>query len=357
MAVSDRVKGVAMLALLLGLPGCRSRDDQPAARGATAASASGDSSVHEAAGADSAAHADAAGPVHVVMRNVFFHLPHDIELRIRSAVGTVRAASESQMILFDDPSSFVVRIDTGEVALSMEALGRLMNDWVFAYDGAPLRELRFEARGEGLRLRGKLDAFIDVSFEIDATPAMTPEGEIRMHPDRIRTGGAIGSAIRSLLGLDLDEVVDLEGARGIRAEGNDLFLDPGELLPPPRIEGHIVEIAVEDDVLVQRFETPSSRAGQADNGELSSNDAGRGPPAPDAATDGNYMHFTGGTLGFGKLRMVDADLRVIDMDADDPFDFSIEHYQEQLIAGLSRTTPRLGLDVWMPDLDDLRRPQ
>jgi hypothetical protein len=68
----------------------------------------------------------------------------------------------------------------------------------------------------------------------------------------------------------------------------------------------------------------------------------------------NFMRFDGGTLAFGKLTMSDAILVVIDQDPDDPFDFGIVDYASQLVAGYSRTRPDLGLDVWMPDLDDVR---
>lgn len=288
-----------------------------------------------ASGPDSLA---AEAPTHASMRHVLFHLQRDIILDIDWVEGELRPTSDEDPIVFDDPGSFSMYIDSGEIALSMSALERLMNEWVFAYDDAPLEDLEFEVKDGKLRLNGKLDKLIDIPFEIDASPTMTADGEIRIHPDRISTAGAVGNAIRKLLGLDLEEAVNLEGATGVRAEGNDLFLDPSRLLPPPRIEGRIAEIVVRGGKLVQRFGTDTAAV---DNGAESED-------------TGNYMHFVGGTLGFGKLRMLDADLRVIDMDADDPFDFSLADYQDQLIAGLSRTTESLGLDVYMPDLDDLR---
>jgi hypothetical protein len=65
------------------------------------------------------------------------------------------------------------------------------------------------------------------------------------------------------------------------------------------------------------------------------------------------LHFYGGTLHFGKLYMTDAELLVVDMDPDTPFDFDNDHYQRQLIAGHSRTLPSLGLEVYMPDAGTL----
>jgi hypothetical protein len=74
--------------------------------------------------------------------------------------------------------------------------------------------------------------------------------------------------------------------------------------------------------------------------------------APDSAAT-NYMYFRNGTLQFGKLFMVHADMQVIDLSPEDAFDFDIGHYHEQLVAGYHRTTPNDGLLVFMPDLSKM----
>jgi hypothetical protein len=64
---------------------------------------------------------------------------------------------------------------------------------------------------------------------------------------------------------------------------------------------------------------------------------------------GNYIWFHGGTIRFGKLTMSDADLRLIDMQPADPFDFYSAKYDAQLVAGYSKNTPQHGLRTYMPD--------
>jgi len=44
--------------------------------------------------------------------------------------------------------------------------------------------------------------------------------------------------------------------------------------------------------------------------------------------------------------MHDADLIMIDMDPADPFDFSFDHYQDQLVAGYTKSTPQYGLRTY-----------
>ena len=58
-----------------------------------------------------------------------------------------------------------------------------------------------------------------------------------------------------------------------------------------------------------------------------------GAPPP---TQGNYMAYRGAQLRFGKLTMAETDLVLIDLDPEDPFDFSLEHYKEQVGAGMRK---------------------
>jgi hypothetical protein len=55
--------------------------------------------------------------------------------------------------------------------------------------------------------------------------------------------------------------------------------------------------------------------------------------------------------------MTATDLELVDMDPSDPFDFSVEHWNDQLVAGYSKTTAARGLKAHMPDYNDLGRPR
>jgi hypothetical protein len=41
------------------------------------------------------------------------------------------------------------------------------------------------------------------------------------------------------------------------------------------------------------------------------------------------------------------------MNAKDPFDFYLDHYKEQLVAGYTKETSNFGLRVYMPDYNKL----
>jgi hypothetical protein len=67
----------------------------------------------------------------------------------------------------------------------------------------------------------------------------------------------------------------------------------------------------------------------------------------------NFLALKGGTLGFGKLTMHHVDLIMIDASKDAWFDLDLVNYQAQLVYGYTRMTPQAGLQIFMPDLDEL----
>jgi hypothetical protein len=110
---------------------------------------------------------------------------------------------------------------------------------------------------------------------------------------------------------------------------------PDRLIARPRISGRLTQIRVEPDRIVEIFGTEPAHG-------------------PDRVAR-NYMYYRGGALRFGKLTMNDTDLRLVDEDPRDPFDFSPADYLKQLTAGYSKSLPSGGLRTFMPDLDEAGR--
>lgn len=292
--------------------------------------------------ADTAPIARRAGADTVVrarFQNVRFHMWPGVALSLEPLIGRMHSTRSDHVVSFDDKTSFVLAIDTGRVGLSVDDLSRLMNTYVFAYRDAPLKGLSFETDGDHLIQRGVLHKVVDIPFEMKAEVSATAGGEIRVHPVSMKICSIPGQGLMEALGITLAKLLDLRRAKGVRVVGNDLLLDPTKLLPPPAISGHLVAASVEPGRLLQIF-------GMAND---------RGPVAslePDTAA-ANYMLFRGGTLEFGKLFMVHAEMEIVDMAPQDVFDFDISHYHEQLVAGYHRTLPNEGLLVFMPDLAKL----
>jgi hypothetical protein len=67
------------------------------------------------------------------------------------------------------------------------------------------------------------------------------------------------------------------------------------------------------------------------------------------------MFYRGGTLRFGKLLMLDADMQIVALRPAGFFGFDLDRYKQQLVAGYSKTLPDAGLLVYMASVETLSR--
>jgi hypothetical protein len=281
------------------------------------------------------------GPVEAEMRNVLFHVDDQVVLRIEHLRGVLRPTARDAPPWFEDPESFVLVIDTAEVSITPLSLSTLLNKYVFNYKGSPLRQLEVTIDEGQLKQRGILHKGVDLPFAIKADVTPTADGRLRLHPTSVKVMGIGMRHLMRLFGLELDNLVKVRAGRGVEIDGNDFLLDPGGLLPPPRIAGRVVGVGIAHGEIRQIF-------GGSDRRERIPRLHPADPSAP------NYMFYRGRVLRFGKLTMADADLQIVDADPKDPFDFYLSHLNDQLVAGESRNQPDLGLKTIMPDYNDLR---
>jgi hypothetical protein len=279
------------------------------------------------------------GPVEAQFRNLEFHVDSGVVLHIRWLRGELARTHDDVPPTFDDPRSFVFRTKAAVVSLPPDGLARLMNEYVFNYADAPLRNLKITIAGDRLKQEGTLKKGVGIPFELEGVLSATPDGMVRLHSSKIKSAHLPVKGLMDLLGVKLASVVNVNQSRGVRVEGDDLFLNPAAMLPPPRIEGKVSAARIENGQVVLEF------GNDEDDHPLSL-------PDPGAR---NYMYFRGGTLRFGKLTMADSDLEIVDMDPSDPFDFDLSQYSRQLVAGYSKTTSTGALITFMPDLHRLGR--
>jgi len=271
-------------------------------------------------------------PVGIEMRNVRLHVAPDAILEVKFLSGSLNSVS-SHPPVFDDQHSFSMSVTDGEMAIDAASLTALVNR-AFDYKGSALSDLRVSFDEGHLVQRGTLKKGVSVPFSIVADVSTTDTGLLRVHPVKVKTAGVPTTKLMSLFGVELDDILKGRPERGITFRDNDLFLDSGRMLPAPETRGKLTKAFVRGDRLVQVF--------------------GRGAAAYSKGS-GNYIWFRGGTIRFGRLTMSDADLKLIDMDAKDPFDFYSAKYSEQLVAGYSKNTPQQALRTYMPDFNDLKK--
>ncbi len=270
--------------------------------------------------------------VQVQMRHTDFHVDSSIVLRIDFLRGELQRTSAEHAPYFDDKNSFTLAIDSARIAIAPRTLGDLLNRYTFAYPGSPLRRLTVSVEKGQIKQQGTMRG---ISFTILGDLTLTPKGELRLHPSSVKVVGVGVGGLMKFFGLHLEKLVKLHGVRGVRIDKDDFYLDPPNLLPPPLVKGRVGGVQVSDTAMALTFQP---------------NDSGGVKlltiPDPKAR---NYMFYRGGVLRFGKLTMHDADLLIVDAEPEDPFDFFLDHYNAQLVAGYEKNTPDHGLIVFMPD--------
>jgi len=145
-----------------------------------------------------------------------------------------------------------------------------------------------------------------------------------------------GTTLMRALGLHLDRMMDLSGARGVTVKGDDLYLEPLRILPDPTVDGKLTSVRIEGPLLIQEF------ARTADDTIFTTY------AKPDSGSR-NFIYFRGGQLRFGKLTMDDTDLLIHDADEADPLDLYFADYNRQLVAGHTSNLANYGLRTWMVD--------
>lgn len=273
--------------------------------------------------------------VQVEMRNVMYHYTGNVAVHIRNLHGELVPVGNNEVPVFDDKGSFRLKIDAAEIAISPDAMANVLNSYVLARRDSPIKNVSITIESDKLKIKGKLHNKGDIPFETQSTISATSEGKIRLHTEKVKALHLPVKGVMDLFGIDMADLIKNGKIQGIQSEKDDLILDPQQILPQPRIEGKVSSVKLQNNSIVQLFGEPGK--------------TGARPPV-----NGNFMAYKGNRLRFGKLLMTDTDMILIDMDPKDPFDFYLDRYKEQLVAGYTKTTPAFGLRVYMRDLNKLQ---
>ncbi|HZQ23097.1 MAG TPA: hypothetical protein VFA89_09875 [Terriglobales bacterium] len=271
--------------------------------------------------------------VHVEMKNIVYHFTQPIAVGIPWLQGEVVPTRTSSIPVFDDANSFRFKLVYAEFRVKSDILSAVLNQYVFAAPDAPLKAISILNDGDMLKIKGKLHQKNDVPFETRGKLAPTPDGRIRLEVEKAKAGALPVKGLMDLVGLKVADLINTRKVAGVQSDGNALIFDPEQIFPPPHIEGKVTGLRLEADEIVLVFGVKPQKAISGERG--------------------NYMAYRGGALSFGKLTMRDADMVLLDMNPEDAFDFYLDRYKDQLIAGYSKTTSDFGLRVYMRDFNKL----
>jgi hypothetical protein len=324
---------VAALGLLLGLAACSKKSQPPAANSTAPLTPA---TVPAATAPAPEPPAKASGGVKAEMRNVMFHLTPHAAAHLQILSGELWPTGKNEMVVFDDKTSFEVRVNNGTVSISPEALSDVMNQYVFARNDAPLKDLAVSIENNRLIIKGKLHTKKDIPFATAGNLSVTSDGRIRVNTEKITAMKVPVKGMMGLFGIELAKIVNTSKIPGMDTDKNDLLMDLGSLLPPPHIRGKLTGVRLEKNAILATF---------GDGGKS------LGPPKE----KGSYMALAEGSVRFGSMVMEPTNLMVLDLDEAATLEWNQDHYKEQLVAGYSKITSSFGLRAYVKDYSKLGR--
>ena len=276
-----------------------------------------------------------AEPVQIAIKNVMYHYSAPIAVHIAQAQGELLPTKPGGAVIFDDKSSFVLSLNYAEASITCNSLARVLNENVFSAANAAIKNLTIENKNNQLIITGKLHEKGDLGFETTGTLIVESDGRIRLHTEHFKAAHLSLKGLFDALGMDVARAIDAKKIPGVSTDKDDLILNPTEMLPLPSIKGQVTAVRLQDNEIVLIFGAPQPE-----------NFAAKQP--------GNYIALRHGSVQFGKLAMRNSDVIMIDADPRDPFDFFLDRYQDQLIAGYSKSTPEFGVRAYVPDYNKIR---
>ena len=273
-----------------------------------------------------------SAPTAVYAHNLMLRKGPDFRIYVRWLRGDLVRTRQNVNPTFDDPESFRIDVKTGIIRANIGDIGNFLNAGGVA--NSPLRDITLLAEDDHIKLKGTLHKLISMPVELLGSVAATPDNRIQVHVTKL---SVLKVPLKGLLGglnIGVSDLFHPKGIPGIEVSGNDIFFDTLKLLPPPHIHGQLTKV---------RVVTP-------DIEEVYGN-------AEEAVTRfeqwRNFLRLNDGTIDFGKLTMHHVDITMVDLSDDAWFDLDLNNYQNQLVNGYTRMTPEAGLQIFMPDLDNL----
>ncbi len=280
------------------------------------------------------ANGNAPNSPRVEMANVLFRYSPQLSIHVIRLRGQLLPTDGRSVPSFNDAASFVLATDAAEIRLTTAQLSGLMNSWLLSSPKAQLKNIQIGAEGDHLLIQGTMKKGVPVPFRAEGRPAISGDNRIRITIQHIKAAHLPVKGLMDALGMSMDDLVGQKGLKGMSVEGDSFLIDPQTAFPPPQIRARISSVQVAQGELVLTF--------------------GQGAPKTSHPPAKNYIYLRGGSIKYGREEMSDADLLMIDSTPADPFDFYLNKYWCQMVAGHIRVTPDQALRIDVPDFAKLR---
>ncbi len=345
---------------------------------------------------DTSAAEAAAGSIHIRLRNVRFKWSPRVW--IETGEMALRAVPvHGGVCNFDDLESFRLTLQQSSVDIRPDVLAGMFNESVFNYPGARVRDLSVSiepddddrnridrkndptpgtkqdgkdakhdkdakdardakhdrdekdakddqkgkeliangnsegAKGPFVVLSGKANMIAWIPFKMYTRLGVDPKtNTMVISIDHLKIFGHLpATKLLHLAPFRLDKIVAIPPNQSLFVNGNEMMVKPFALFPPPRISGQLADVKVFPNFIRIGF-------------------AGAPVAAPKSDAK-NYVYLSGGVCQFGKFRMEDTDVLIVDAKQSDIFSFSIAHYADMIKKSRIDVRELRSVAVVMPD--------
>lgn len=270
-------------------------------------------------------------------RNVDFRFTGDIGFHVPRLSVTLKPDNPSSPVIFDNPSSFTIVAHKGTVRLDPKQLTALMNDYVFAYSGSPLRKLKVSVGKGTITLKGELHKGVWLPFSMQGPLKLKQHNRLLFKPQKVGVAKIPTGKLLKISPAKMDDFITIQ-RDNVRLIGNAVFLYADKLFPPPKLKIHITGIKLTHRGLILHLDDGKSPAQ---------------PTLPFPAR--SYMLVDGGDVKFERSVVLNALIEIVNANSrsGNDLDFCLYRYQDQLAQGRLRVRSDGAIHAFMRNYTQL----
>jgi hypothetical protein len=275
------------------------------------------------------------------MQSVLLRVMNDVVLQVDSLDGVLMPSRKNEVVSLDDKNSFSLKVQNATTSISSTGLAALANNFILPRAKTPLKNLSVTFNpDQSIQVKGDFHKLVDVPFSGTASLHVTPDGNMRMHLSNLTVAGVIHQDVLNSLGIKVSSVAEPKRKQSFKIVGNDIIFPIDQMFPPPHVSGQLHDINISGNQLNMIFGT-----------DKQPHDLEQSRAEKPSITSGSYIYFRGGTMKFALLTMSPVNLELVPLKPDlhKRFEFSVDQYYQQLVAGYSKSLPNKGLLVYMAD--------
>ncbi|MGJ4786823.1 hypothetical protein [Leptospira koniambonensis] len=271
----------------------------------------------------------------LILKNVRFYWQKDIFVEA-DRLSLEAIPKYGEILLFDRPDHFTLKILNGNIKISFESLEKLINGRLFSFPESTLRKIKLHPIFHNgiwkLKISGEVKLVVWVSFDGIATVKIDPEsGKILVENESVRA--LLNPYTKELLntvGVSIEDLVRFPKGKGLVFYGNKVFFEPFSVFPDPGVEGKIKELKLDENALDIEFITEQE------------------VPSPKTNSK-NYIYVTGGKLLFGGIQVHQGRVLLQDREESSLFEFCFSEYKKALSLSNVKMEEDGRILIFMPD--------